>query len=155
MQEPPRPTTNRKIQGDDLGDNLANSLIEDFDSNDTDSAEESTDLRMGSRNHEAWIDAIGPEDADPEEIMDELETYGFDQVDDGTYISNPTMPSDMPETWHDADDDADRNFAISELGEDDRRFRQVDYENRPVEDEVAGDFEDPEWDEYESDEDEI
>lgn len=139
---------NYGLHGDDLGDMLANSFMDEAASHD--SSEEPTDPRPGRGSRESWVADIGPEDADPEEIIDELETYGFDQADDGMYISNPTMPSDMPETWHDADDDADRNFAISELGDNDRDFRQFDYENRPVEDEVAGDLAEDDFDEDES-----
>lgn len=135
----PRLNSNHGGLGDDLGDTLANSLMDIIDQ-----SEEPTDVRPGSRDRQSWIDDIGPEEADPEVIMDELETYGFDQADDGLYISNPTMPSDMPETWHDASDDADRNFAISALGDDDRYPRLTDYEDRPVEDEATGNLEDDE-----------
>lgn len=90
------------------------------------------------RDDEDWIDDIGPDDMSREEVMQMLDEYGFDQMDDGSFVSNPTMPSDMPD-WHSRQDDLDRNYSVAELGEDLDTGIHDGEDFRPVEDQALND----------------
>jgi hypothetical protein len=43
-----------------------------------------------------WREQIGPEDEDPEVIDENLEQYGFNQMDEDDFESDPVAPSDQP-----------------------------------------------------------
>ena len=47
-----------------------------------------------------WRESIGPEDADPELIDELLNEYGFNQMSEDTFETDPDAPSDMPD-WTD------------------------------------------------------
>ena len=44
-----------------------------------------------------WFEAIGDEDESDEVIAENLEEYGFNQMDEGNFESDPVGPSDMPD----------------------------------------------------------
>ncbi|RPJ01506.1 MAG: hypothetical protein EHM39_03220, partial [Chloroflexi bacterium] len=92
------------------------------------------------RGNADWYEAIGPEDEeDRDEIMDNLDAYGFNQMDEGILISNPTTISDMPD-WA-ADDDPDHAPEIGEqIGE--VHGAEDAWTDRPVEDIVIAELDD-------------
>jgi hypothetical protein len=92
------------------------------------------------RDEADWFEAIGPEDPeDRDEIMDDLDAYGFNQMDEGTLISNPTTISDLPD-W--AADDAPKH--APEVGEqlDEVHGAEDAWTDRPVEDMVIAELDD-------------
>lgn len=50
-----------------------------------------------TREDSDWFEAIGPEDADDETIAENLRDYGFNQMDEDNFESDPVAPSDMPD----------------------------------------------------------
>lgn len=44
-----------------------------------------------------WFKAIGPEDEDEEVIEEGLEEYGWNQMDEDDFESDPVGPADMPD----------------------------------------------------------
>ena len=44
-----------------------------------------------------WFDAIGPEDESDEVVAENLDDYGFNQMDEDDFESDPVGPSDMPD----------------------------------------------------------
>jgi hypothetical protein len=44
-----------------------------------------------------WFDAIGPENEDPEIVADHLNDYGFNQMDEDDFESDPVGPADSPD----------------------------------------------------------
>jgi hypothetical protein len=49
-----------------------------------------------------WFKSIGPEDEDPEVIAENLEEYGWNQMGEDFFGSNPVAPSDMPDWTNEA-----------------------------------------------------
>lgn len=45
-----------------------------------------------------WLESIGPEDASEETVIQNLNDYGFNQMDEDDFESDPVAPSDMP-SW--------------------------------------------------------
>mgnify|MGYP006902094076 CR=1 FL=1 len=42
------------------------------------------------------MERIGPEDADAEEVMENMEAYGYERMDAGSFPSSPTNQADQP-----------------------------------------------------------
>lgn len=74
-----------------------------------------------------WFESIGPEDESDEVIAENLRDYGFNQMDEDDFESDPVGPSDMPEWTENATygedrplmPDDERNL-IEEADEDDK-----------------------------------
>jgi|FLYN01.1.fsa_nt_gi hypothetical protein len=83
------------------------------------------------RDYADWVKDIGPEDMDRETVMENLEDYGFEVMDEDTWVSNPTTESDMPD-W--VDDETEPTPRMTE----DLLEEQLSNDNatRPVEDVV-------------------
>ena len=82
-----------------------------------------------------WVETIGPDNADVDEIVDNLEQYGFDKFDDDEKLS---VPSATPTPGWDLE-----NRAFKEV--DDLPSTIEDNTGgsfRPVEDEVIGELDD-------------
>lgn len=82
-----------------------------------------------------WVEDIGPEDMSVERKMENLQEYGFDIMGEDDFVSQPVMPSDMPDWTEDNRDDLfnPENRGIGE------RLEHTDSDNgsfRPVEDAV-------------------
>lgn len=57
----------------------------------------STTPPPGYREDPDWFEKIGPEDEDPRVIEENLEEYGFNQMDEDNFESDPVAPSDQPD----------------------------------------------------------
>ena len=42
------------------------------------------------------MERIGPADADAEEVMENMEAYGYERMDAGSFPSSPTNQADQP-----------------------------------------------------------
>jgi len=89
----------------------------------------------GLRDYAPWLEAIGPEDMDRDLVMEELEDYGFEQMDEDDFVSNPTQESDMPD-WTDSGDSNERQDTVERI---DELSEHEDWE-RPTEDEATNDL---------------
>jgi hypothetical protein len=88
-----------------------------------------------------WLEAIGPEDLSREEVIENLQEYGFDQMKEGDFVSEPILPSDMP-TWLEDPDDVIRNLEDT--------VNPTHPLTRPVEDEALDNIDDSEDEDIES-----
>ncbi len=84
------------------------------------------------RDYADWIKDIGPEDMDRERVVQNLEGYGWEIMDEDVWVSNPTTESDMPD-WVDGESKPTPRTTANLLEE---RFASSDTP-RPVEDEVT------------------
>jgi len=87
------------------------------------------------RDKASWAEDIGPEDMPLEKKMENLHEYGFDLMGEDDFVSQPVMPSDMPDWTEDNKDDL-FNPANRGIGE---RIEHTDSDNgsfRPVEDAI-------------------
>lgn len=88
------------------------------------------------RDRADWIESIGPEDEDPEVILDQLEDYGWDELDDVVEMS---LPSAHPAEWWKSDSGDDPDVVGDEL-----YSTLIDANDnlslRPVEDQVMDDL---------------
>lgn len=55
-----------------------------------------------------WFEAIGPEDESDEVVAENLNDYGFNQLDEDNFESDPVGPSDMPDWTESANTREDR-----------------------------------------------
>ena len=81
-----------------------------------------------------WLDDIGPEDMEPDEVMEELEANGFDLIEEDDFVSNPTFPSDQPDWSDELDAPTPMEAALSDANE---RYAG----ERPAEDEAIDEME--------------
>lgn len=50
-----------------------------------------------------WVEAVGPESMEPEEVIENVHEEGFEKLDEDDFVSDPTYsPADMP-TWTEDD----------------------------------------------------
>jgi hypothetical protein len=84
------------------------------------------------RDYADWVKDIGPEDMDRGRVVENLETYGFEVMDEDVWVSNPTTESDMPD-WVD-DDSEPTPHRTANLLDDQLAPNGV---TRPVEDEIT------------------
>ncbi|MBZ0291265.1 MAG: hypothetical protein K8L99_01740 [Anaerolineae bacterium] len=56
----------------------------------------------GTEEDTNWFDEIGPEGEDPRVIEENLEQYGFNQMDEDDFESDPVAPSDQPDWTEEA-----------------------------------------------------
>jgi hypothetical protein len=84
------------------------------------------------RDYADWVKDIGPEDMDRERVVENLENYGFEVMDEDVWVSNPTTESDMPD-WVDDESEPTPHLTANLMEE------QLSAGNapRPVEDEVT------------------
>jgi hypothetical protein len=89
-----------------------------------------------NRNTNDWLDAIGPEDMDPDQKVELLEEYGFDLQDQDERVD---LPRDADAEGYMVDDGDDPEIVGDEL-----RSTLLDAEDnaaiRPVEDAVFDDL---------------
>jgi hypothetical protein len=84
-----------------------------------------------------WIEAIGPEDADLDDVMDNLEQYGFDKFDDDEKLS---VPSATPTPSWDLETAASNIHDVEELPSTIEDNTGGSF--RPVEDKVIEELDD-------------
>ena len=89
----------------------------------------------GLREYAPWLEAIGPEDMDRDLVMEELEDYGFEQMDEDDFVSNPTQEGDMPD-WTDSGDANERRDTAERIDE----LSEHEKWERPTEDEATDDM---------------
>jgi hypothetical protein len=105
------------------------------------------DSATEDRPYAEWAKDIGPEDMSPERVEEYLQEYGWNQMDEGEFISNPATPADMPD-WVGVEKDLVDDNYDSPL-ENDLERAIIDLQSqRPVEDEAIeeldGEENDPE-----------
>jgi hypothetical protein len=84
------------------------------------------------RDYADWVKDLGPEDMDRGRVVENLEAYGFEVMDEDVWVSNPTTESDMPD-WVDGDSGPTSPFTADLL---DEQFADS-AATRPVEDEIT------------------
>lgn len=62
----------------------------------------------GYREDPDWFEAIGPEEESDEVVAENLNDYGFNQMDEDDFESDPVGPSDMPDWTENATYNEDR-----------------------------------------------
>lgn len=82
-----------------------------------------------------WLEAIGPEDMDRERVMENLEEYGFDLMDDDERLSVPSA-TEAP-GW-----DLENSETMAEEVGDQLDELDLNGSFRPVEDDVIENFDD-------------
>jgi hypothetical protein len=95
--------------------------------------EEASELRDTAE----WLEVLGPEDMDRERVMDNLEEYGFDLMDDDERLSVPSATETPGWDLENAETMSD------EVGE---QLNQLDLGDqfRPVEDDVIDELDEDE-----------
>jgi hypothetical protein len=84
------------------------------------------------RDYADWVKDIGPEDMDRERVVENLEAYGFEVMDEDVWVSNPTTESDMPD-WVDDESEPTPHLTADLLDE----HLATSEATRPVEDEIT------------------
>ena len=64
-----------------------------------------------------WFEAIGPEDESDEVVAENLNEYGFNQMDEDDFESDPVGPSDMPSWTENAVYGEDRPLMPDDAGD--------------------------------------
>lgn len=88
------------------------------------------------REEPEWFDDIGPEDADPEEVMENLDEYGFDIMDDDEDLSLPGAAPELP-NWAQNTARTDTDDLVDEVETESGELRPV--EDDIIEAELFGD----------------
>jgi len=105
---------------DDELNNLRNerSVRHDFHEHEEEEAED--------RKIAGWIEAIGPEELDRGRVMENLEAYGFDQIDQDDIVDVPIPTGSDTPYWKSEEDAEEVGERLGEIENSGQSFRPVE-----------------------------